>query len=71
MMKSLTKLAFLLIAVIALIGCGKQEETALTPKYPSWSVFEVASENGLIDGDEGKLGALERKHNIDIVREAE
>jgi NitT/TauT family transport system substrate-binding protein len=87
-MKSLTKLAVLLIAVTTLVGCGdsKQEETASTTKataetpvftlawseYPSWSAFGVASEKGLIDGAEGKLGALERKHNVDIVlREAD
>lgn len=41
-------------------------------EYPSWSAFGVASEKGLIDGAEGKLGALERKHNVDIVlREAD
>lgn len=36
-------------------------------EYPSWSVFGVAHEMGLIDGDEGKLGAIEEKHGVDIV----
>lgn len=36
-------------------------------EYPSWSVFGVAHELGLIDGDEGKLGKIEQKHGVDIV----
>ena len=36
-------------------------------EYPSWSIFGVAHEMGLIDGDEGKLGTIEEKHNVDIV----
>lgn len=39
-------------------------------EYPSWSVFGVAHELGLIDGDEGKLGTIEKKHNVDIVLKA-
>lgn len=35
-------------------------------EYPSWSVFGVASELGIIDGARGKLGALEKKHGVDI-----
>lgn len=53
---------------------GTSEATATTPvfklawsEYPSWSAFGVASEKGLINGAEGKLGALERKHNVDVV----
>lgn len=36
-------------------------------EYPSWSIFGVADEVGLIDGAEGKLGSIEKKHNVDIV----
>lgn len=36
-------------------------------EYPSWSVFGVADEMGLIDGEEGKLGTIEEKHGVDIV----
>jgi NitT/TauT family transport system substrate-binding protein len=36
-------------------------------EYPSWSVFGVASELGLIDGREGHQGALEKKWGVDIV----
>ena len=38
-------------------------------EYPSWSVFGVASELGLIDGREGKQGALEKKWGVDVVLE--
>ena len=36
-------------------------------EYPSWSVFGVADEAGLIDKDEGKKGTLEEKWGVDIV----
>lgn len=35
-------------------------------EYPSWSVFLVAHETGLIDGDAGELGPIEKKWNVDI-----
>lgn len=35
-------------------------------EYPSWSVFGVADELGLIDGDAGKMGTLEKEHGVDI-----
>ncbi len=35
-------------------------------EYPSWSVFGVANELGLIDGAAGQQGTLEKKHGIDI-----
>lgn len=35
-------------------------------EYPSWSVFGVASDKGLIDGAKGKMGELEKKWNVDI-----
>lgn len=38
-------------------------------EYPSWSVFGVASELGLINGDEGKQGSLEKKWGVDVVLE--
>ena len=38
-------------------------------EYPSWSVFGVASELGLINGKKGELGALEKKWGVDIVLE--
>lgn len=36
-------------------------------EYPSWSVFGVANEMELIDGEEGAMGELEKKYNVDIV----
>jgi ABC-type nitrate/sulfonate/bicarbonate transport system substrate-binding protein len=35
-------------------------------EYPSWSVFGVASDRGLIDGKKGKLGRIEEKWGVDI-----
>lgn len=36
-------------------------------EYPSWSVFGVADEAGLLDKAEGQLGTLEKKWNVDVV----
>ncbi len=36
-------------------------------EYPSWSVFGVAHELGLLDQDQGKMGDIEKKWNVDIV----
>lgn len=36
-------------------------------EYPSWSVFGVADEQGLINGGQGELGEIEEKWNVDIV----
>lgn len=36
-------------------------------EYPSWSVFGVADEQGLIDGKEGAMGSIEEKWNVDII----
>jgi NitT/TauT family transport system substrate-binding protein len=35
-------------------------------EYPSWSVFGVASDIGLINGEKGKLGPIEEKWGVDI-----
>ncbi len=35
-------------------------------EYPSWSVFGVAHDVGLIDKARGKLGPLEKKHGVDL-----
>jgi NitT/TauT family transport system substrate-binding protein len=35
-------------------------------EYPSWSVFGVAHEMGLLDAEEGKLGEIEEKWGVDI-----
>ena len=61
------------------VGCNKggtASNTAQGPQgaftlawseYPSWSVFGVADEKGLIDKDEGEKGTLEEKWGVDIV----
>ena len=36
-------------------------------EYPSWSVFGVADEMGLVDGEEGKLGTIEEEYGVDII----
>ncbi|RDJ35046.1 MAG: hypothetical protein DWQ19_09430 [Crenarchaeota archaeon] len=36
-------------------------------EYPSWSTFGVADAKGIIDGDAGQLGPIEKKWNVDIV----
>ncbi|MEM8678680.1 MAG: hypothetical protein AAGF97_04900 [Planctomycetota bacterium] len=38
-------------------------------EYPSWSVFGVADENGIIDKDKGEMGPIEEKWGVDIVLE--
>lgn len=41
-------------------------------EYPSWSAFGVCDEVGIIEGDEGKMGDIEKKWGVDIVlKEAE
>ena len=36
-------------------------------EYPSWSTFGVAHEVGIINGEKGKLGPIEKKWGVDIV----
>lgn len=36
-------------------------------EYPSWSVFGVADENGIIDKDRGEMGPVEKKWKVDFV----
>jgi NitT/TauT family transport system substrate-binding protein len=67
----------LLLVMVCLTSCTKNPETgdqALTPtfrlawsEYPSWSVFGVADMNKIIDKDEGEMGPVEKKWNVDIV----
>lgn len=68
----------LLVAIT--IGCSKNDGAGGTAggesppvfslawsEYPSWSVFGVAHEKGLVDKAEGKLGELEKKWGVDLV----
>ncbi len=58
---------------LALPGCGSGGREPLPvftlawSEYPSWSVFGVADDIGLIDKEEGALGSLEEKWEVDIV----
>src|SRR5947207_12315494 len=47
-------------------GKGTPVFTLAWSEYPSWSVFGVASEMGLIDGRKGHMGELEKKWGVDI-----
>lgn len=73
----------MMIALIGLTltGCGSSSTTSVGPspsgsepsftlawsEYPSWSVFGVAEEVGLLNGAEGELGELEKKWNVDVI----
>src|SRR5947209_6488026 len=70
----------LLGTVVLMSGCSKPDATKVQEsdvpvfklvwsEYPSWSVFGVASELGIIDGKKGQQGALEKKWGVDIVLE--
>ncbi len=69
-MKSYQTFLFAMCTVALVFGSGckpKSETFSLAwSEYPSWSVFGVADELGLIDGAAGQLGELEKKHGIDI-----
>src|SRR3989339_705678 len=42
--------------------------TLAVSEYPSWSgTFLTACDIGLIDGEQGKMGPMEKKWNVDIV----
>lgn len=49
------------------IPAGTPKLSLAWSEYPSWSVYGVAAENGLIDGREGFMGPIERKWGVDIV----
>ncbi len=61
------------VSLLGLTGCGGNPSFSLAwSEYPSWSVFGVAHEKGLINGEKGKLGKIEEKWGVDIVlKEAE
>ena len=55
-------------AVTAAGGDGPPPAFTLAwSEYPSWSAFGVAEEEGLIDGDAGALGEMEKKWGVDVV----
>ena len=59
-------------ALLGLAGCrgGGARLPAFSlawSEYPSWSVFGVAHEFGLVNGAAGKTGPIEEKYGIDLV----
>lgn len=61
-----------LCLVSLVIGCSSSNSNAPSftlawSEYPSWSVFGVADEKGIINGKKGELGPIEKKYNVDIV----
>jgi len=72
------QLAIVALCACLALGCGGKDDgsagngevpsfSLAWSEYPSWSVFGVASEKGLIDGKEGKLGPVEKQWGVDIV----
>tara|TARA_B100000614_G_scaffold258752_1_gene281748 strand:+ start:18141 stop:19226 length:1086 start_codon:yes stop_codon:yes gene_type:complete len=59
-----------IVASLALAGAAQAQNAPVFSlgwsEYPSWSAFGVAEEMGLINGEEGQMGSLERKWNVDI-----
>ncbi len=71
-------LALLWIVATTGVGCSPSQPAAEKPagpfklawsEYPSWSVFGVAGELGMIEKEAGKLGEFEKKWKVDIVLE--
>ena len=48
-------------------GSDAPRFTLAWSEYPSWSVFGVADDEGLLDKDQGEYGELEKKWNVDVV----
>jgi NitT/TauT family transport system substrate-binding protein len=67
------------VCLLLLLGAALPTQAADVPafslawsEYPSWSVFGVAHEVKLINGEKGQLGPIEKKWGVDIVlKEAE
>ena len=77
---NLIKLCACLAIMAVMVGCSSKDAgtgkaggeippvfSLAWSEYPSWSVFGVAHEKGLIDKAEGKLGEVEKKWGVDIV----
>jgi ABC-type nitrate/sulfonate/bicarbonate transport system substrate-binding protein len=63
---SLAALAVLAVSVSAARAQNLPVFTLAWSEYPSWSVFGVASDRGLINGEKGKVGLLEKRWGVDI-----
>ncbi len=64
-MKKIVTLAIVAFAVSAQ-AANEPTFSLAWSEYPSWSAFGVCDEVGLIDGDAGKLGPVEKKWGVDI-----
>ena len=69
------KLSILLFSALLFAGCGNNNKgtgddapvfSLAWSEYPSWSVFGVAHEKGLIEKEKGKMGSVEKKWGVDI-----
>ncbi|MCD4779071.1 MAG: hypothetical protein K8S27_00770 [Candidatus Omnitrophica bacterium] len=59
-----------LLISMSILSAHAQEVPSFTlawSEYPSWSTFGVLNEAGIIDGEKGKLGSVEKKWGVDIV----
>lgn len=68
--------ALLGLACLTSCGGGDGGTAAKAPRfslawseYPSWSTFGVAHELGLLDGDAGEQGEIEKRWDVDVVLE--
>lgn len=65
---SLWMFPFFAMAITGAAGAADPPSFTLAwSEYPSWSAFGVCDELGIIDGDKGKLGPVEKKWGVDIV----
>ncbi len=59
------------VVSFGLLGCSGGSSTPTFTlawsEYPSWSVFGVAHEQKLINGERGELGSIETRWGVDIV----
>lgn len=70
------RLHYIIGVFIILAGCGVNKNpnsvsqsnhiVLYASEYPSWSTFGVASRQGLINGEKGKLGPIEKKWGVDL-----
>lgn len=72
-MKTLTLIALftagLLLVTSAVLSAGETAPafTLAWSEYPSWSTFGVLNETGIIKGEKGEMGPVEKKWGVDIV----
>lgn len=73
MQRTTTTTALALASLLSFAACGGNEADETYPtfslawsEYPSWSVFGVADELGMIEGKKGEMGPIEAKWKVDI-----